>query len=534
MEPTLLCVLLLLNTHINSGHSEDDDAGVAKAVLTIHPNSSQIFSGESVTLRCDIQGGGVTDWEYRWLTPSPDQCPQKEHECIISVAEFSHSGDYSCLGSHQQQDSKWSDAVRLTVTPLPKATLTVEPNPVFPGETVTLTCSVGSDSIRNYQWYKDRNDNVVSQSVRHTITGDTLTISRAAESDQGLYWCQGEIQSRSISSIISDHVTITVNALPSASLKIVTPQGLLYPGETVTLQCDISEYTDWTYRWFRYKKELPIQTRKTITISLPDQAGQYRCVGRRRGRPQKSYYSSALPIIITALPETTVTVNPNPVYTGETVTLTCSAGSYSDWSYKWYKDNSEISLSQYKYLNTRSTISRVTESDQGLYWCQGERRSRPTSSSISDAVTVTVNTGDVILESPVHPVTEGDSVTLTCCHICWNNRTKAQHGVLIKNETTGEMTIPTVSKSDEGFYKCKSGQGESPETWVTVRVPPGSVVSISLTRLLCFLLVMSPFLLVSIVLTVKCCRARGLCSTVTSPQDQIPCDDVIEQNESSV
>ncbi|XP_071234036.1 uncharacterized protein [Salvelinus alpinus] len=94
-------------------------------------------------------------------------------------------------------------------------------------------------------------------------------------------------------------VTIVFNALPTASVKIVTPQGLLYPGETVTLQRDISDYTDWTYRWFRYNKEPPIQTRKTITISLPDQAGQYQCVGMRRGRPQKSYHSSALPIIIT-------------------------------------------------------------------------------------------------------------------------------------------------------------------------------------------------------------------------------------------
>ncbi|KAM9401170.1 uncharacterized protein ACWYII_030823 isoform 1-T1 [Salvelinus alpinus] len=90
-----------------------------------------------------------------------------------------------------------------------------------------------------------------------------------------------------------------LSALPTASVKIVTPQVLLYPGETVTLQCDISDYTDWMYRWFRYNKEPPIQTRKTITISLPDQAGQYQCVGMRRGRPQKSYHSSALPIIIT-------------------------------------------------------------------------------------------------------------------------------------------------------------------------------------------------------------------------------------------
>uniref|UniRef100_A0A4W5QSQ2 Ig-like domain-containing protein n=1 Tax=Hucho hucho TaxID=62062 RepID=A0A4W5QSQ2_9TELE len=209
MEPTLLCVLLLLNTHINSGHSEDDD-GVAKAVLTIHPNRSQIFSGESVTLRCDIQGGGVTDGEYRWLTPSSDQCPQKEHECIISAAEFSHSGNYRCLGSHQQQDSKWSDAVRLTVTPLPKATLTVKPNPVFPGETVTLMCSVGSDSSWSYKWYKYRNDNVVSQSGRHTITGDTLTINGATV-NEGPYLCHGKKESRPTSSSISDPVTIVVN-----------------------------------------------------------------------------------------------------------------------------------------------------------------------------------------------------------------------------------------------------------------------------------------------------------------------------------
>ena len=91
---------------------------------------------------------------------------------------------------------------------LPKATLTVKPNPVFPGETVTLTCSVGSDSIWNYQWYKDRNDNVVSQSG-YSNTG-VSHISRAAESDQGQYWCEGNRQSRPTSSQPSDPFTLTV------------------------------------------------------------------------------------------------------------------------------------------------------------------------------------------------------------------------------------------------------------------------------------------------------------------------------------
>ncbi|XP_036843301.1 basement membrane-specific heparan sulfate proteoglycan core protein-like isoform X9 [Oncorhynchus mykiss] len=892
MESTLICVLLLLNTYINSGHSEDDD-GVAKAVLTIHPNSSQIFSGESVTLRCVIQGGGVTDREYRWLTPSTDQCPQKEHECIISAAEFSHSGDYRCLGSHQQQDSKWSDAVRLTVTPLPKAALTVKPNHVFPGETVTLMCSVGSDSIWNYQWYKDRNDNVVSQSVRHTITGDTLTINGATV-NEGPYWCQGERESRPTSSSISDPVTITVNALPeasvsvspqgllysgetvslqcvipdytdwmflwfrenqqfpsqtsksitfpitqtgqyrcegkrrdhprwsqpseyvtisvtalpTASVKIVTPQGLLYPGETVTLQCDMSDYTGWTYRWFRHNHHLPSQTSKAIDITIPitltGQVGQYRCVGRRRDRPQMSYRSSALPIIITDYqPKTTLTSDKEDVFTGDRVTLSCTVES-PGWKFYWYRhrpDSTPVTTaSRYSY-----TLSRVSVSDGGQYWCRAGRgdpvyytlysdpvqiniTERPvavltlqpnwtqifiretvtmrcdiqgggdtdwnyrwyknspvvisfntkpeyrispvymsnsgsytcegvkgnkfsktsdavkltvsdqpqpvlsispqwlnpgdsvtlnckvdktstgwrfswyravphraglpslsdksyslqplsdngtsedsytlipagpthtggyvcragrgdpvydtlysepqflwsgdlqpsvsltvlpnrtqhfTSKSLSlscelkgnstgwrlkrhtetawlpecvstwrsitestctitsldtwysgvfwcesgsgeysNAVNITVNDGDVILESPVHPVTEGDSVPLTCTfrHQGTNPNPKTdfyKDGTLIKNETTGEMTIPTVSKSDEGFYKCKSDEGESPESWVTVRAP-GSSTSV-LVAVVVGLVVAGVLLVILLVLLVRYQNRKGSC-----------------------
>ncbi|KAM9400855.1 uncharacterized protein ACWYII_030658 isoform 2-T2 [Salvelinus alpinus] len=48
-------------------------------------------------------------------------------------------------------------------------------------------------------------------------------------------------------------------------------------------------------------------------------------------------------------------------------------------------------------------------------------------------------------------------------------------GSLIRNATTGEMTIPAVSKSDEGLYKCTNSEEESPESWMTVtgetRVP---------------------------------------------------------------
>ncbi|XP_045577744.1 Fc receptor-like protein 4 isoform X2 [Salmo salar] len=297
MEHTLLCLLLLLSTHIYSGHSEDD--GQAKAVLTIRPKSSQIFSGESVTFRCNIQRGKVTDWEYTWRKDVVDLFSRK-HKYEISEVNISNSGNYWCLGRHidQKKDSKWSDAVTLTVT-----------------------------------------------------------------------------------------------ALPTASVKMVTTQETLYPRDTVKLQCDISNYTGWTYHWLMNKELLSSQTSKTSTISLSDQAGQYQCQGTRTKRPQNSYLSSSLHISVTALPETTLTVNPNPAYKGETVTLTCSVGSDSGWSYTWHKDNTKkvVTLSdRHTTTGATFTISRAAESDQGLYWCQGEIQSRSISSIISDPVTITV------------------------------------------------------------------------------------------------------------------------------------------------
>ncbi|XP_035639699.1 low affinity immunoglobulin gamma Fc region receptor III-A-like isoform X2 [Oncorhynchus keta] len=216
MEHTLFCLLLLLSTHIYSGHSEDDD-GRAMAVLTKHPKSSQIFSGESVTLRCNIQRGKVTDWKYTWSKDGVDFL-SREHKYEISDVKISNSGDYWCLGTHigNGTHSRWSDAVRLTVT-----------------------------------------------------------------------------------------------ALPTASVKMVTTQETLHSGDTVKLQCDISKYTDWTYHWLINKERLSSQTSKTTTILLSYQGGQYQCQGTRTRRPQHSYFSSSLNISVTSVtpgPSTSVLV----------------------------------------------------------------------------------------------------------------------------------------------------------------------------------------------------------------------------------
>ncbi|XP_045556555.1 high affinity immunoglobulin gamma Fc receptor I-like [Salmo salar] len=399
-------------------------------------------------------------------------------------------------------------------------------------------------------------------------------------------------------------------ALPIASVKIVTPQGLLYPGETVTLQCDISDYTDWTYGWFRYKSSewkfywyrhrpdsTPVTTTSGYSYTLSwvnvSDGGQYWCRAGRGDPVYYTLYSDPVQINITERPVAVLILQPNwtQIFIRETVTMRCDiqGGGDTDWDYRWYK-NSQL----FSPFNTKPEyrISPVYRSNSGSYTCEGVKGNKL--SNISDAVQLTVSdqpqpalsispqwrnpgdlvslscevdktstgwrffwyrtvpyraglpslsdksyslqplsdnvtsedsytlipaAGDVILESPVHPVTEGDSVTLTCTfrYQETNPNPKAdfyKDGVLIKNETTGEMTIPTVSKSDEGFYKCKSGQGESPESWVTVRVSPvvspGSSTSV-LVGVVVGLVVAGVLLVILLVLLWRYQNSKGYC-----------------------
>ncbi len=88
-------------------------------------------------------------------------------------------------------------------TDLPRSTLTVKPDsPVFTGETVNLTCVIESYSNWRYECYKD------SVMLQTSVNRDTLTIRGVNESDQGQYWCRGQI--RSVSSQSSSAVSLSV------------------------------------------------------------------------------------------------------------------------------------------------------------------------------------------------------------------------------------------------------------------------------------------------------------------------------------
>nr|XP_033465087.1 low affinity immunoglobulin gamma Fc region receptor II-like [Epinephelus lanceolatus] len=113
------------------------------------------------------------------------------------------------------------------------------------------------------------------------------------------------------------------------------------------------------------------------------------------------------------------------------------------------------------------TISPAFSSDSGAYWCEAGDGLRSNSLSIS------ITAGSVILETPVLPVMEGDTVTLSCKKKKTPDDLAAdfyKDGLRIKTEYKGKMTLYNVSTSDEGLYKCHiSGAGGSPESRLAVR-----------------------------------------------------------------
>ena len=85
--------------------------------MSIKPDKQE-FKGEAVTLRCDTQAGGDTEWTYSWYKDDRLSSNRRTQEFTISSVTESNGGKYTCRGErkHDFQSSEISDAVTLTVS----------------------------------------------------------------------------------------------------------------------------------------------------------------------------------------------------------------------------------------------------------------------------------------------------------------------------------------------------------------------------------------------------------------------------------
>ncbi|XP_047454212.1 low affinity immunoglobulin gamma Fc region receptor II-b-like isoform X2 [Mugil cephalus] len=153
----------------------------------------------------------------------------------------------------------------------------------------------------------------------------------------------------------------------------------------------------------------------------------------------------------------------------ESVSMSCEGlGNSAEWIIKRNTSRSiNENCSSWNGSNgSNCLIGDIYPHDSGLYWCESG------SGECSNTINITVTGGSVILESPVHPLREGESVTLGCKTRDSTNLTTNfyKDELLIGSSSTGNLTIHSVTKSDEGLYKCfVSGVGQSVDSRLNVR-----------------------------------------------------------------
>nr|XP_029138542.1 low affinity immunoglobulin gamma Fc region receptor II-a-like isoform X4 [Labrus bergylta] len=191
----------------------------------------------------------------------------------------------------------------------------------------------------------------------------------------------------------------------------------------------------------------------TIPIIFPEDSGQYWCESGDGKR------SDIIHITVTDGP--VILESPISVVEGEAVTLRCRRKTTSsNLSADFYKDGRFIRRSS----TGNMSIPSVSKCDEGFYKCISVGRESAES-------LMAVQDGPVILESPIS-VVEGETVTLRCRHKTTSSNLSAdfyKDGRLIRRSSAGNMSIPSVSKCDEGFYKCISGGRESAESLMAVQ-----------------------------------------------------------------
>uniref|UniRef100_A0A668T2N7 Ig-like domain-containing protein n=1 Tax=Oreochromis aureus TaxID=47969 RepID=A0A668T2N7_OREAU len=254
---------------------------------------------------------------------------------------------------------------------------------------------------------------------------------------------------------------------------------------SVTLNCEVEHPSaGWSFYWY---KAVPDLSEKSSSYELlPDGSGtaqdSYIIHGQthtagyvcRAGRGDPEYHTDhSQPKFVWSAPAS-LTVSPDRVqhFTSDSVSLTCE-GNFIEWRVRKFSEDGQL-YSDCRRMTGSTCNIYTSKSDTAVYWCESG------SGEFSNAVNITVHDYDPILVSPVHPVTEGTSVSLSCCsrEKILSNVIFYYNNKIIQNDTWGELNISAVSKSDEGFYKCQYSGRESAQSWMSVRAVFSSSFSV--------------------------------------------------------
>ncbi|XP_032438586.1 Fc receptor-like protein 5 [Xiphophorus hellerii] len=434
---------------------------VSKPTVILQPNRPVVYRGEKVTLRCEIQEGGRTEWTYEWKRNNGNAEISSNAYRTITVYKY-HSGEYSCMARGDHELTEWSDAVTLTVRPdEPRAKLTADRTIIPAGGSITLSCSLDESDDWKFDWF--RNDQQYSV-ARFRGTSDPNRV--ISVSDEGVYSCRGGRGDPVFQTENSNQVFVQKTV--SKPTVMIQPSGpVVYRGEKVTLRCEIQEGgtgTEWMYEWKTNNGNAQRRSGEYRTITVYKyHSGEYSCMAR--GDHQLTEWSDAVTLTVRPdKPRTKLTADRTIIPAGGSITLSCSVDESDDWKFDWFRNEQQYSVARYRSNDELYRVIYV--SDEGVYSCRGGRGDPVFHTEKSNVQKIV--SGPTVNQHPSWPVVfRGETVTLRCemqddegtqWTYEWSPRNR-------NSPTSNEYRISRVSESDSGSYWCKASKGYQRSDW---------------------------------------------------------------------
>ncbi|KAM3919052.1 high affinity immunoglobulin gamma Fc receptor I-like [Leptodactylus fuscus] len=212
---SLTLLVLLTLEHIEA---------VVTPIVTFDPDWNKIFTGESITLTCDVDED-AEDATYHWFKDGYWIHSGKTY--IISSAETSNSGNYQC----QTSSGKKSDPVRLDVHN--SYAILQAPLRVYEGDNLTLRCHHHpGHPAKQTIFYK--NDAVIQDWGEE----EELHIENVSVTANSKYKCIKEVKHHLLYYQPSDETSISVlDLFPLPTIRL-SPDSVT-EGDPMTLTCDV-------------------------------------------------------------------------------------------------------------------------------------------------------------------------------------------------------------------------------------------------------------------------------------------------------
>ncbi|XP_057683015.1 carcinoembryonic antigen-related cell adhesion molecule 5 isoform X2 [Corythoichthys intestinalis] len=445
-----------------------------KPVLVPDPKLEPMFPGESVTFQCMINMS--FGWEYLWFHENKKiQGSYNNTYEIVSLA-LSDNGQYSCEAKRGERpfytERSKTFTLHVSEPPTPILKLQTSWSDVFLRESVKLTCDVGNPNWK-FIWHRNgkalQDDPVIVLSLGSSL----LNITSVSRDHQGIYACKAHLETRRVSSALSNTINVTVyKSIPKPSLSKNPVLNSMFVGENVSFTCKVKVGSNWMYHWFKDENELAA-TNETIQINLSTHnAGTYWCKATR-GQSTSTDISDQLiqNVLEIPLPSLTLSSDWADVFPTESVKFSCAMVDSSSWTYTWLRDNQAIpsdSTISFGLDGATLSIGSASPYHGGQYSCSGKLKSRSVISNFTSGLKLIVYENipkPSLRKDPVlNSMFVGENITFTCKVQVGSDW--VYHWFKDKKEVvaTNETLQIHLSTHDAGTYWCKATRGQNIST----------------------------------------------------------------------